>query len=139
MKIIITESQYYNLVEQPTPPVSSGGTPTVLTPQQQRLKQIELNKEKAEALRQERAKALTVKDSLKKERNKIVWKKSYDNSEGKKKGQSFEEWYKEFDELTKKNSAEAPEPKGERTFWNHSTGPKSPCKGGRCTGLNTSS
>lgn len=139
MKIIITESQYYNLVEQPTPPVSSGGTPTVLTPQQQRLKQIELNKEKAEALRQERAKALTVKDSLKKERNKIVWKKSYDNSEGKKKGQSFEEWYKEFDELTKKNSAEAPEPKGERTFWNHSTGPKAPCKGGRCTGLNTSS
>ncbi len=139
MKIIITESQYYNLVEQPTPPVSSGGTPTVLTPQQQRLRQIELNKEKAEILRQERAKAFAVKDSLKKERNKIVWKKSYDNSEGKKKGQTFDQWYKEFDELTKKNSAEAPEPKGERTFWNHSNGPKSPCKGGRCTGLNTSS
>ena len=39
-------------------------------------KQIELNKEKAEALRQERAKAFAVKDSLKKERNKIVWNES---------------------------------------------------------------
>jgi hypothetical protein len=137
MKIRITESQYNNLVEQPTPPVLSGDTTTVLTPQQQRLKQIELNKEKAEALRQERVKAFAVKDSLKKERDKIVWAKSYERN--KKPGQTFDQWYKEFDDLTKKNSAEAPEPKGERTFWGSDNGPKSPCKGGRCPGLNTGS
>jgi hypothetical protein len=133
MKIKITESQYNFLVEQTTP-ITSGGTTTVLTPQQQRLKQIELNKEKAEALRQERAKAFAVKDSLKKERNKIVWAKSYEKN--KKPGQTFDQWYKEFDDLTKKNSAEAPEPKGERTFWAGDNGPKSPCKGGKCSGLN---
>ena len=133
MKILIKESQYNFLVEQTTP-ITSGGTTTVLTPQQQRLKQIELNKEKAEALRQERAKAFDVKDSLKKERNKIVWAKSYEKN--KKPGQTFDQWYKEFDDLTKKNSAEAPEPKGERTFWAGDNGPKSPCKGGKCPGLN---
>ena len=141
MKIRITESQYNYLVEQPTPPVTSGGTTTILTPQQQRLKQsedrkkqIELNKSKAEALRQERVKAFAVKDSLKKERDKIVWAKSYERN--KKPGQTFDQWYKEFDDLTKKNAAEAPEPKGERTFWATDNGPKSPCKGGRCSGLN---
>ena len=133
MKILIKESQYNFLVEQTTP-ITSGGTTTVLTPQQQRLKQIELNKEKAEALRQERAKAFAVKDSLKKERNKIVWAKSYEKN--KKPGQTFDQWYKEFDDLTKKNSAEAPEPKGERTFFAGDNGPKSPCKGGKCPGLN---
>lgn len=137
MKIIITESQYNNLVEQPTPPVSSGGTPTVLTPQQQRLRQIELNKEKAEILRQERAKAFAIKDSLRKERNIKVWTPSYERT--KKPGQTFDQWYKEFDDLTKKNSAEAPEPKSERTFFGGDNGPKSPCKGGRCSGLNTGS
>ena len=141
MKIRITESQYNYLVEQPTPPVTSGGTTTILTPQQQRLKQsedrkkqIELNKSKAEALRQERVKAFAVKDSLKKERDKIVWAKSYERN--KKPGQTFDQWYKEFDDLTKKNSAEAPEPKGERTFFAGDNGPKSPCKGGKCPGLN---
>jgi hypothetical protein len=144
MKIRITESQYNNLVEQPTPPVISGDTTTVLTPQQLRLKQIEdrrkqieLNKSKAEALRQERVKAFAVKDSLKKERDKIVWAKSYERN--KKPGQTFDQWYKEFDDLTKKNAAEAPEPKGERTFFGGDNGPKSPCKGGRCPGLNTGS
>lgn len=134
MKILITESQYNFLIEQTTPPVTSGGTTTVLTPQQQRLKQIELNKEKVEALRQERAKAFAIKDSLKKERNKLVWTKSYEKY--KKPGQTFDQWYKEFDDRTKKNAAENPEPKGERTFWAGDNGPKSPCKGGRCSGLN---
>ena len=141
MKIRITESQYEYLVEQTTPPVTSGETTTVLTPQQQRLKQIEdrkkqieLNKEKAEALRQERAKAFAIKDSLKKERNKLVWTKSYEKY--KKPGQTFDQWYKEFDDLTKKNAAENPEPKGERIFWAGDNGPKSPCKGGKCSGLN---
>jgi hypothetical protein len=146
MKIRITESQYNYLVEQPTPPVTSGGTTTVVTPQQQRLKQSEDRKKqiedknaKLEAERQERIKAFAIKDSLRKEKNKIVWKKSYDNSEGKKKGQDFDTWYNEFESLTKKNAAENPEPKGERTFWGGNNGPKSPCKGGRCSGLNTGS
>ena len=141
MKIRITESQYNYLVEQPTPPVTSGGTTTVVTPQQQRLKQSEDRKKqiedknaKLEAERQERIKAFSVKDSLRKEKNKIVWKKSYEKY--KKPGQTFDQWYKEFDDLTKKNAAENPEPKGERTFWSGDNGPKSPCKGGKCSGLN---
>lgn len=84
----------------------------------------------------ERDKRLKTSDSLKTERRKVVWKKSYESSEAKKKGQDFDTWYKEFDEKTKKNSADAPEPKGSKTFFAGDNGPKSPCKGGSCSGLN---
>lgn len=79
------------------------------------------------------------RDSIKNEKRKIIWKKSYDSSEGKKKGQDFDTWYREFDQKTKENSKKAPEPRGERTFFGGDNGPKSPCKGGKCSGLNSSS
>ena len=78
----------------------------------------------------ERDKRLKTSDSLKTERRKVIWKKSYETN--KKPGQDFDTWYKEFDEKTKKNSADAPEPKGSRTFFAGDNGPKSPCKGGAC-------
>jgi hypothetical protein len=84
----------------------------------------------------ERLKRVKVSDSLRNERNKKVWAKSYESSEGKKKGQDFDTWYKEFDNRTKENSAKAPEPKGSKTFFAGDNGPKSPCKGGSCSGLN---
>jgi hypothetical protein len=84
----------------------------------------------------ERDKRLKTSDSLKTERRKVVWKKSYESSEAKKKGQDFDTWYKEFDNKTKENSAKAPEPKGSKTFFAGDNGPKSPCKGGSCSGLN---
>lgn len=84
----------------------------------------------------ERDKRLKTSDSLKTERRKVVWKKSYESSEGKKKGQDFDTWYKDFDSKTKENSAKAPEPKGSKTFFAGDNGPKSPCKGGSCSGLN---
>jgi hypothetical protein len=79
------------------------------------------------------------RDSIKNEQRKIIWKKSYESSDAKKKGQDFDTWYKEFDQRTKENSKKAPEPKSERTFFGGDNGPKSPCKGGKCSGLNSSS
>jgi hypothetical protein len=43
--------------------------------------------------------------SRKYDQTRRTWSKSYDTSEGKKKGQDFDTWYKEFDERTKKQSA----------------------------------
>lgn len=76
------------------------------------------------------------RDSIKGEQRKVIWKKSYDTSEEKKKGDSFDQWYGKFDTKTKENAKKAPEPKGERTFFAGDNGPKSPCKGGKCSGLN---
>ena len=72
------------------------------------------------------------RDSIKNEQRKIIWKKSYESSDAKKKGQDFDTWYKEFDQRTKENSYKAPEPKGDKTFFAGDNGPKSPCKGGAC-------
>ena len=76
------------------------------------------------------------RDSIKNEQRKIIWKKSYETSDAKKKGQDFDTWYKDFDTKTKENSKKAPEPRGEKTFFAGDNGPKSPCKGGKCSGLN---
>lgn len=75
-------------------------------------------------------------DSIKTEKRKILYKKSYDDSKEKQKGDTFAQWYNKFDTRTKENSKKAPEPKGERTFFARDNGAKSPCKGGKCTGLN---
>ena len=100
---------------------------------------IEKQKTTRDSLAQVRQKRIQTNDSLRNERNKKVWAKSYENSEGKKKGQDFDTWYKEFDERTKENARKNPEPKGERTFFGKDNGLKSPCKGGFCPGLNSSS
>jgi hypothetical protein len=71
-------------------------------------------------------------DSIKTEKRKIIYKKSYDESKEKQKGDSFEQWYNKFDQRTKENSYKAKEPKGDKTFFAGDNGPKSPCKGGAC-------
>jgi hypothetical protein len=91
---------------------------------------------KDENIIKERDKRLKTSDSLKTEQRKVIWKKTYEDSDDKKKGKDFDTWYKGFDEKTKKNSADAPEPKGSRSFFAGDNGPKSPCKGGSCSGLN---
>ena len=130
MKIVIKESQYKYLMEQTNPPKKlkpvsnltpiSGATsntkPTAPLPTEKQL--------------------VKVPPPTKYQKIRATWMKSYNNSEGKKKGQDFDTWYKEFDERTKENARKNPEPKGERTFWAGDNGPKSPCKGGKCSGLN---
>jgi hypothetical protein len=56
-----------------------------------------------------------------------------------KPGLSFDEWNNAETERTMKNARNNPEPKEERGFFGGSNGPKSPCKGGKCSGLNSGS
>jgi len=86
---------------------------------------------------EERKEARRVSDSIKKEKLKKVYSKSYE--ETKKPGQSYDDWYNAYNEQTKINSFKAKEPKGDKTFFGGDNGPKSPCKGGKCSGLNSSS
>lgn len=96
-----------------------------------------IKKAQSGASLEERKEARRVSDSIKKEKLKKVYSKSYE--ETKKPGQSYDDWYNAYNEQTKINSFKAKEPKGERTFFGGDNGPKSPCKGGKCSGLNSSS
>ena len=109
---------------------------TKKTPAQVRQEALAARSLKNENIIKERDKRLKTSDSLKTEQRKVIWKKTYEGSEDKKKGKDFDTWYKGFDEKTKENSAKAKEPRGERSFFAGDNGPKSPCKGGSCSGLN---
>jgi hypothetical protein len=104
------------------------------TPAQARQEALAARELKIQNIKNERDKRLKTSDSLKTEQRKVTWKKSYEAN--KKPGETFDTWYKNFDEKTKENSAKAKEPKGERGFFAGDNGPKSPCKGGKCSGLN---
>jgi hypothetical protein len=88
---------------------------------------------------------LTTVPKTKKEKVRAVQLGSYNNyvknpKQGfQKPGLSFDEWNNAETERTMKNARNNPEPKEERGFFGGSNGPKSPCKGGKCSGLNSSS
>ena len=88
---------------------------------------------------------LTSVPKTQKDRSNAVSLMSYNNyvknpKQGfQKAGLSFDDWNNAERERTMKNSRNNPEPKEERGFFGGSSGPKSPCKGGKCSGLNSSS
>ena len=88
---------------------------------------------------------LTSVPKTQKERSNAVSLMSYNNyvkdpKKGfQKAGLSFDDWMSAERERTMKNARNNPEPKEERGFFGGSNGPKSPCKGGKCSGLNSSS
>ena len=88
---------------------------------------------------------LTSVPKTKKEKVRAVQLGSYNNyvknpKQGfQKPGLSFDEWNNAETERTMKNARNNPEPKEERGFFGGSNGPKSPCKGGFCPGLNSGS
>jgi hypothetical protein len=69
----------------------------------------------------------------KEERTKAVWTPSYNKSKEKASGDSYEQWYDKFTKRTEEQARKNPEPKSERTFFAKDNGPKSPCKGGKCS------
>ena len=83
---------------------------------------------------EQRKEARRVSDSIKYEKLKKVYEKSY--NETKKPGETYDAWYNAYNEQTKINSFKNKEPKGEKTFFAGDNGPKAPCKGGKCSGLN---
>jgi hypothetical protein len=89
-----------------------------------------IKKAQSGASLEERKEARRVSDSIKKEKLKKVYSKSYE--ETKKPGQSYDDWYNAYNEQTKINSFKAKEPRGDKTFFASDNGPKSPCKGGAC-------
>lgn len=86
---------------------------------------------------EERREARRVSDSIKQVKLRPFYEKRY--QEEKKPGQSYDQWQSADWERAKINAKKAPEPKGERTFFSGDNGPKAPCKGGKCSGLNSSS
>ena len=86
---------------------------------------------------EERRAARRVSDSIKQVKLRPAYEKRY--QEEKKPGQTYDQWQSADWERAKENSRKSKEPKGERTFFSGDNGPKSPCKGGSCSGQNTSS
>lgn len=107
-------------------------TPLAATPEPRYMAVNDSIKPKTPITLDERKAARRFSDSIKKEKLKKIYSKTYE--ETKKPGQSYDDWYNKYNEQTKINSFKAKEPKGERTYFAGDNGPKGKCEGYKCSG-----